>query len=386
MDLNFQDDVSTFTGSHKIWEQNKDQFYDFVHEQTIGRSLTCQWVDDSSLEGNDKQYVILGEDQKKKYELSAYKVDMGKGGQNQLPFKKVFKESFDKEIHRAIHQPGNPHVIAAIQESGNIIIIQANYTDENFDGQRTTITTRGHDQEGYGLSWNPNNPAQLLSAAYDNKIFLWDAFESNTQLQKVQIFQDHHKEVEDVEWSPFHSNVFGSVSDDKTLKLFDIRSKKCTRDIIAHSEEINSISFNPFNEHILITGSSDTIVGLWDLRNTKRRMYSFISHSKPVYKVCFNKKQKNIFASSSDDKKIVLWDISKIGEEQIGRDSDIGPPEMIFIHRGHKKIIRDLCWYPYAKWSMVSVDDNYINQVWKVKSDILEYDPELEFSKIFDQL
>ncbi|KAJ3430264.1 wd40 repeat family [Anaeramoeba flamelloides] len=386
MDLNFRDDVSTFTGSNKVWEQNKDQFYDYAHQQTIGRSLTCQWVDDFSLEGNDDQYLILGEDHEKKYELSIYRVDLGKGSQNQSPFKKVFKESLGSEAHHARHQPGNPHVIAAIQESGNIIIIHSDYTNKYYDGQRNTIVTNGHTCEGYGLSWNPKNTNQLLTAAYDSKIFLWDVAESRTQLQKVQTFDDHTKEVEDVEWSPFHYNMFGSVSDDKTLKFFDTRSKKsCLIDIIAHSEEINSLSFNPFNSNILITGSSDNLASLWDLRNPKKRMHSFISHSKPVYKVCFNKKQENIFATSSDDKKIIFWDISKIGEEQIGRDSDIGPPEMIFTHTGHKKLIRDIYWYPYEKWAMVSVDDNYINQVWKVKPEILEYNPEIEFLQILEQ-
>lgn len=36
------------------------------------------------------------------------------------------------------------------------------------------VVLRGHDAEGYGLSWNPMKEGWLLSGSYDKKICLWD--------------------------------------------------------------------------------------------------------------------------------------------------------------------------------------------------------------------
>lgn len=36
------------------------------------------------------------------------------------------------------------------------------------------LKLRGHQKEGYGLSWNPNLNGHLLSASDDHTICLWD--------------------------------------------------------------------------------------------------------------------------------------------------------------------------------------------------------------------
>ena len=36
------------------------------------------------------------------------------------------------------------------------------------------LRLRGHQKEGYGLSWNPNLNGHLLSASDDHTICLWD--------------------------------------------------------------------------------------------------------------------------------------------------------------------------------------------------------------------
>lgn len=36
------------------------------------------------------------------------------------------------------------------------------------------LRLRGHDKEGYGLSWNPGKAGYILSGSHDSKICLWD--------------------------------------------------------------------------------------------------------------------------------------------------------------------------------------------------------------------
>ena len=85
---------------------------------------------------------------------------------------------------------------------------------------------------------------------------------SDGKIEPISTFAAHGDVVEDVAWSRHHQHLFGSVSDDKHLYLWDIRAgDKPTQAVQAHEAELNSLSFNPFQEHLLLTASSDKVRG-----------------------------------------------------------------------------------------------------------------------------
>jgi WD40 repeat protein len=88
-------------------------------------------------------------------------------------------------------------------------------------------------------------------------------------------------------WHKFDPEIFGSVSDDHTVALWDTRNKSSTpiHSILAHSRDIYSIDFNPFDSNLFLTGSADKTVGLWDIRNLGKKLLSFEAHSEDVLKV-----------------------------------------------------------------------------------------------------
>jgi hypothetical protein len=47
------------------------------------------------------------------------------------------------------------------------------------------------------------------------------------------------------------------------------------------------------------------------------------------------------------------------------------PPELIFVHGGHTEKIHDLAWHPTDEYTMASVADNGLVQVWKPRPDAL---------------
>ncbi|KAJ6230352.1 wd40 repeat family [Anaeramoeba flamelloides] len=271
MEYKFSDDISSFTESHQEWTKNKKHFYDFFLNNSIGRTFTCQWVNDQSLENSDFQYIILGQQRNKSYDLSVVKVNLDPKTINdsqQNKFQDVFSENQRSEINRARHQPGNPNIIAAIQESGSIILLKYNYFNQNKNNDSISITQ----------------------------------------------------------------------------------------------------------------------IALWDTRVLEKRIHSFIQHSDKVYRVCFSPTEKNVFASISEGNNLIIWDYSKIGQEQIGREADIGPPEMIFTHTGHTEMIRDFDWNPHIPWTFTSVDDDDQNQVWKVKESVILDDEENNYFKQLEEL
>ncbi|VDN16708.1 unnamed protein product, partial [Dibothriocephalus latus] len=168
----------------------------------------------------------------------------------------------------------------------------------NHEGE-PELRLRGHQKEGYGLTWNPNLNGYLLSASDDHTICMWDinaAPKEGRIIDVHTIFTGHTSVVEDVAWHPQHESVFGSVADDKKLMIWDTRSQctsKPSNSVEAHLAEVNCLSFNPFSEYILATGSADRTVALWDLRSLQMKLHSFESHKDEIFQVnllCFHRR------------------------------------------------------------------------------------------------
>lgn len=75
-------------------------------------------------------------------------------------------------------------------------------------------------------------------------------------------------------------------------------------------------------------------------------------------------------ASSGTDRRLHVWDLSKIGEEQTSEDAEDGPPELLFIHGGHTAKISDFSWNPNETWTICSVSEDNIMQVWQMAENI----------------
>ena len=63
-------------------------------------------------------------------------------------------------------------------------------------------------------------------------------------------------------WHPTHESIFGSCSGDMTIRVWDIRSGKDVKRIVAHSNEILSIDFNKY-ENFIASSCIDGSIRLW---------------------------------------------------------------------------------------------------------------------------
>lgn len=96
---------------------------------------------------------------------------------------------------------------------------------------------QGHDYLG-GLSWCPSQPGRLLCGSYDGRVYIWEA-DSTTLAQFVDGNAHSGAKVEDVDWVPASADEFGSVGDNGTVRLWDLRKKdpvsgQCVQSDIEH--------------------------------------------------------------------------------------------------------------------------------------------------------
>lgn len=137
--------------------------------------------------------------------------------------------------------------------------------------------------------------------------------------------------VNDVQFHPLHKELIGTVSDDLTLQVLDLRMKTDTRSassITAHDDAVNSVAWNKASDFILATGSADKTIGIWDLRNLKEQLHTLYGHDSDVTSVAWHPQEEAILGSGGSDRRVIFWDLSRVGEEQLPEDIGDGPPEL----------------------------------------------------------
>lgn len=95
-----------------------------------------------------------------------------------------------------------------------------------------------------------------------------------------------------------------SCSDDKTIKIYDLRSNQLLQHYNAHRGAVNEISFHPSGLY-MASCSTDSKVKLWDLRKGKT-LYTLLSHNGSVDSVDFSF-AGDYFATGGEDKNMLLW-------------------------------------------------------------------------------
>lgn len=290
----------------------------------------------------------------------------------------VQKIHVDGEVNRARCMPQKPAVVAAKTSSSEVYVFDSAKQPLDHEGGSCNpdVRLRGHDKEGYGLSWSPFKEGFLLSGSNDRKICLWDvsAMPQDKVLMAHHTFEEHEDVVEDVSWHPKNENLFGSVGDDCRLIIWDLRTNKSQHSVLVHEKEVNYLSFNSYNEWVLATASSDSTVGLFDMRKLSSPLHVFGSHTDEVFQVEWDPNHETVLASSGGDRRLMVWDLNRIGDEQLEGEAEDGPSELLFSHGGHKAKISDFSWNKNEPWVISSVAEDNSIQVWQMAESIYRED------------
>ncbi|XP_059653975.1 WD-40 repeat-containing protein MSI2-like [Cornus florida] len=381
-----------------VWKKNSPFLYDLIISHALEwPSLTVQWLPSppQQSDGDDcfsVHKLILGTHTSDDFPNFLMVADahlpishqlMAPETNPKIPKVEIMQKIYiDGELNRARCMPQKPSVVAAKTSGCEVYVFDCNKQPMKHQGGSCApdLKLRGHEKEGYGLSWSPFKEGYLLSGSNDCKICLWDVstMPQDKVLDSMHVYEDHKSVVEDVSWHLKNENLFGSVGDDCWLMIWDLRTNKPQHSVQAHEKEVNYLSFNPFNEWILATASSDTTVGLFDMRKLASPLHALSSHMEEVFQVEWDPNHETVLASSADDRRLMVWDLSRIGDEQLEGEAEDGPPELLFSHGGHKAKISDFSWNKNEPWVISSVAEDNALQVWQMAESIYRDDYEMQ--------
>jgi WD40 repeat protein len=136
--------------------------------------------------------------------------------------------------------------------------------------------------------------------------------------------------------------------DDKTVRLWDVKSGKIVRDLTGLRRPVIYIAFSP-DGRFLATGDDEKSIRVWD-PSTGEQIYKLSGHKKPVNAVAFSSNGRWL-ASASADKTVKLWDLTS-GHE-------------VRTFAGHGNLVSSLAFSPDGRW-LVSGSWDKTLKVWDV--------------------
>lgn len=238
----------------------------------------------------------------------------------------------------------------------------------------TPVDYKFHTTEGYCLEWVSD--AQFLSGANDSQIALWDV---SSPAAPIRQYNTHTAVINDISYSKPTGVLFGSVADDYSTQIHDLRTSEDQPAIeIVERQLQNAIQLHPDISYLFATGGKDNVVNVYDARAPKSPIRQLFGHNDLVFGLRWDNTDPLLLYSWGLDRRVISWDLTFMPEEYTPPVAEPGEtrrrlkhtedPCLQFIHAGHTNRVNDLAVHPSIPKLFATVGDDTLLEIYQPKT------------------
>ncbi|KAJ3432002.1 DNA excision repair protein ercc-8 [Anaeramoeba flamelloides] len=113
--------------------------------------------------------------------------------------------------------------------------------------------------------WHPFETNLYLSSGYDGNVFAWDG--NRQEVAESYNFKSHVNALS-ISSIPSSSqkSLVAVATTDYGVRIIDLVSGSSTQSLRGHTGKVSDVKFSPVDEYVLVSSSEDKTIRLWDLR------------------------------------------------------------------------------------------------------------------------
>lgn len=209
-----------------------------------------------------------------------------------------------------------------------------------------SVLLKGHKDAVWDVSFIQNGK-KAVSVSDDCTLKLWDIEKGEC----IATLKGHQDGIGGVA-TTLDGKIAVSASDDKTLKVWNIENYQCLLTLMGHKGEVNCVAITPDGTKI-ISGSVDRTLKVWNLKSGKCLM-TLSEHTQQIWfwSVAITPDSKKVI-SGSWDKTLRIWDLVS--------------GKCIAVLRGHTDNITGVAITPDGK-KVISGSNDWTLKIWDLDS------------------
>lgn len=168
------------------------------------------------------------------------------------------------------------------------------------DHEPSTLRLSGHSGEVFACDFSSSGEFGA-SAGFDRAIYLWKV---SGGLSNCSVLRGHSNGILQVRWFHGDNSKLFTASADKSVAWWDAVEGARIKKLVGHTSIVNACAVTSVGSPLGVSGSDDGTVKLWDLR--ERKCVGTYEHSYQILSVEATSIGDRVFAGSIDDSILVL--------------------------------------------------------------------------------